>query len=143
MVRFIFGLLASIATILVSILLERGNLGAFFVPNSATIAVLVPFFAVLAVYPLREWGAAWKDALGRGAPSAAPRSADIWEFQEKACYASGFIGFIVGLVLVFSQLNELSGVGRGLAAGLSCPMYAVLLGLVCRILKARVMRRRA
>jgi flagellar motor component MotA len=142
MLRFILGTLASAAVVVLVIVLENGSLLAYLGLTPGLIALLLPFFAVLAVWPLREWAKAWKDAfIPKESPTTA-RSSSIWNFQEKACYAAGAIGFLAGLVLILSQLSTVSRLGPALAMSLVCPMYSLLLGLVARILRARVDRAR-
>ena len=54
------------------------------------------------------------------------------------CYLSSVVGFILGLVLILSNLSDISTIGRPLAVGLMTPVYAILFGVVARILRARV-----
>lgn len=139
MLRFILGTLASLAVVILAVLMEGGNIFAYLSVNALAIALLIPFFAVLAVWRLGDWLKAWRDALKAGGDSAsAATSKAIWAFFEKAGYAAGGVGFIAGLILVLSHIQAIEEVGRGLAIALTCPMYALLLGLVCRILRARV-----
>lgn len=142
MVRFILGTLATLGTLVLAILIEQGNPATYIVATPMLIAILMPFFATLAVWSIGEWLQAWKDALGartaRLDKTSARRSADIWAFSERAAYAAGGAGFITGLILMLSTLRQLSELGEGLAITLACPFYVILIGLVCRILKARV-----
>ena len=142
MIRFIFGTLASLAVLVGAIVLEGGNILAYLVVSALGIALLMPFFGVLAVWSLADWLKAWRDALGKGRPQGgdkgARKSAAIWEFSERVSYAAGFVGFITGLILMLSNLSTPETLGPSVAAGLTCPLYAVLEGLVCRILRARV-----
>lgn len=147
MLRFILGTLASVGIVLVAILIEGGNLLSYFALTAFAIALLVPFFAVLAVWSLREWLEAWKDAfdpLGRAEARKAGlgTSAAIWAFSEKVSYTAGFVGFIAGAILILSHLSDPSTLGPRFAIGLTCPLDAALLGLVYRILGARVGRGR-
>lgn len=142
MIRFIIGTLAAVGVVVFAIAIEGGPLLAYLGMTPILIAAALPLFAVLAAWRWKEWMAAWKDAFGpMGSPSAA-RSSAIWDFQEKASYAAGVIGFLAGLILLLSQLRDPSTMGRSLAVCLTCPLYAVLFGLACRILKARVDSRR-
>jgi flagellar motor component MotA len=142
MIRFVLGTLASVGVIVFAILVEGGNLATYLILTPGFIALFLPFFASLAVWPLREWLGAWKDAFAAGESESAARSSSIWEFNEKASYASGIVGFIVGLIFILSSLGDLSRLGPAAAVSLTCPLYSVLLGLVCRILRARVERAR-
>jgi flagellar motor component MotA len=139
MLRFILGTLASIGVVALVITVEGGSVLSYLILSALAIALLVPFFAILAVWPFREWATAWKDALSSKGPRAnAAKSVAIWDFAEKASWASGIIGFICGLVMILSQLRTPSALGPSVAASLTCPLYAVISGLVCRILRARV-----
>lgn len=142
MIRFIIGTLASLGVLVGAIVLENGNLLAYLVPSALGIALLMPFFGVLAVWSLADWIQAWRDALGRGKAQGGDKgirkSAAIWAFSEKASYAAGVVGFITGLIIMLSNLSTPATMGPSVAAGLTCPLYAVLEGLVCRILRARV-----
>jgi flagellar motor component MotA len=140
MVRFIVSLGLLLATISGAVLYEKGNLLAYVGVSTLAVEVLVPLFAALAVWRLAEIGRAFADAFSKKADSSSrSRSARIWEFAEKVCYASGVIGFILGLVLTLAwvsvSINNLAG---AFAASLTAPLYGVLFGVVCRILKARV-----
>lgn len=139
MLRFILGSLASIGVVMVGIVIEGGNLLSYFALTAFAICILVPFFATLAVWSLAEWFEAWRDAFATGGQSPSDRlSASVWAFSEKAAYAAGGLGFIAGLVLLLSRLRALSELGPLLAIGLTSLLYAILIGLVCRILRARV-----
>jgi flagellar motor component MotA len=142
MIRFLLGTIAAIGGVALAIVIEGGNLLSYFAITAFSIALLVPFFAVLAVWSLKEWGQAWRDAMApaKAAKETRVTSAAIWAFSEKASYAAGIVGFIAGLILVLSQLRDISTIGPSLAIGLTCPMYTILLGLIYRILKARVDR---
>lgn len=147
MLRFILGTLASVGIVLIGIVIEGGNLLSYFTLTAFAIALLVPFFAVLAVWSLGEWIEAWKDAfdpIGEGEARRASlgTSAAIWAFSEKVSYTAGFVGILAGTILVLSQLSDPSTLGPRFAVGLTCPLYAALLGLVYRILGARVGRGR-
>jgi flagellar motor component MotA len=145
MARFIFGTLAVIATLAFLIVFEGGDLLNFLMLSPFLVVVLVPAFAVLAVWSPGDWKRAWQDALAR--PTGSPRpsaadSAELWAFHERTCYLASVLGFIMGLVIILSNLRELSTIGRPLAAGLMTPIYAILFGIVARILGARVERSR-
>ena len=140
MARFLFGSVAIIATFVFLFLFEGGNLLSLFMLSPLLIVILVPAFAVLAVWSLKDWGRAWRDGLTRGVADCAPDSAELWAFYERMCYLSSIVGFILGLVLILSNLGDISTIGRPLAVGLMTPVYAILFGIVARILKARVER---
>jgi flagellar motor component MotA len=139
MVRFIVSLVLLVASIVGPVLLEGGTIRSYLGISAFLVEVLVPFFAMLAVWRLSEIGGAWRDAFRRADPAAVARSVRIWEFAEKVCYAAGVIGFMAGTVIILSEVSaSASQVGRAFAVGLLGPLYAVLLAVLCRILRARV-----
>jgi flagellar motor component MotA len=142
MVRFIVSLGLLLATISGAVLYERGNLLAYVGISTLMVELLVPVFAGLAVWRLAEIGRAFGDAFSKKADSPSrSRSARIWEFAEKVCYATGVIGFILGVVLTLAWVSgSINDLARAFAASLTAPLYGVLFGVVCRILKARVER---
>ncbi len=139
MIRFVLSTLALIASIVSVILFEGGSLPSYFVVSAFLIVALIPLFAVLAVWSLKDWGRAWRDAFAAGAgASSAAVSAKLWSFYEKSNYAAGLVGSLLGIITILSRLNDPSRLGASLAVALTAPTYAILLGLVARILKARV-----
>jgi hypothetical protein len=139
MMRFILGTLALVGTLVFAFVLEGGKPLDFLLPAPLAIILGVPCFAVLAVWNLREWGQAWRDAF---APSAegAESSAALWGFYEKACYVAGVVGFILGLNVIFQQRGGVSreDLLRPLAVDCVAPILAITFAMVARILKARV-----
>jgi flagellar motor component MotA len=133
MLRFIIGTLAAVATIVLVVIMEGGTISSYLILSALLVGLLVPVFSTLAVWSLREWGGAWKDAFGASKGSRA-----LWDFFEKGCYGAGVLGTLAGLILVLSQLSEISKVGPAVALSLTSLLYAILLGLVARILRARV-----
>lgn len=141
MARFIVSLVLLLASIVGPVLLEGGKILSYIGISAFMIEVLVPFFAMLAVWRLSEIGGAWRDAFRRADPTAVARSVRIWEFAEKVCYATGVIGFMAGTVIILSNVwASVADVGRAFAAGVLGPLYAVLFAVLCRILRARVQR---
>ena len=143
MKRFILGTLAFIVVLLFAFFIEGGNPLDFLLPSPLIIVVCVPAFAILAVWSLKDWGRAWKDAFVKaGAPRAttsAAVSAKLWDFYEKACYIAGIVGFILGLNIIFQNKGNLNGeIFRPLAVDCVAPILAIILAMVARIMKARV-----
>jgi hypothetical protein len=132
MLRFILGTLALFCTAIFAFVIEGGNPASFVLPTPLLIVVCVPGFAVLAVWSLKDWGRAWKEAFasegkpgaGTAAASAQPAapsggasaavssaavssaavsSARLWDFYEKSCYIAGVVGFILGLNIIFQN----------------------------------------
>ena len=142
MVQFIASLVLLLAMLIGAVLIEGGNPLAFIGLSGLVIELLVPFFAMLAVWQLAEIGNAFGDAFSKKARAKSREtSVRIWEFTEKVCYVTGIVAFILGGVLVLSRIaGSLEQLGRALAVSLLAPLYGVLLGIFCRIMKARVQR---
>jgi hypothetical protein len=140
MVRFIVSFVLLVASIAGPIVLEGGRLLAYVGISAFIVEAFVPFFAMLAVWRIGQIGTAWKDAFSRRADSRSKAlSQHIWDFAEKICYATGVVGFLAGMVIIFRTWGAPGyTVGRALAVGLLGPIYAVLFAILCRILRARV-----
>jgi flagellar motor component MotA len=139
MARFIIGTLFSLGAFCLAYFMEGGALGNFVLPSVLLIVILVPFFAVLAVWSLRELGGACGAAFSRSlSREEGAASAALWDFFEKALYAAGVVGTLAGFIIIFR--NAGSGETRMLVYSIALTplIEAILLGLVARILRARV-----
>jgi hypothetical protein len=145
MLRFILSSLALFGTAVFAFVIEGGAFFDLFLPTPLIIVACVPGFAVLAVWSVKDWGRAWRDAFAkeRGSPSAAI-SVALWDFYEKSCYTAGVVGFILGLNIIFFEMSKHPQefkVFAGLAVNCIAPILAILFGMVSRILGARVQNR--
>lgn len=140
MIRFIVSLLLLLGAMLFAVVVEGGNVLAYVGFTALVIELLVPLFAMLAVWRLAEIGRAFADAFSKKADATSrARSVRVWEFTEKVCYAAGVIGVILGIVLVLARVSgSVNDLARALATCLLAPLYGILFGIVCRIMKARV-----
>lgn len=140
MIRFIVSVILMLASMAGAVMLERGSLLGYIGFTAFIVELLVPLFAMLAVWRFAEIGRAFADAFTiKPDPVSRARSARIWEFTEKVCYAAGVIGLILGAVLVLSRVSgSIDELGRAFGVSLLAPLYSIILGIVCRILKARV-----
>ncbi|MGA2973698.1 MAG: hypothetical protein ABSF77_00135 [Spirochaetia bacterium] len=140
MLRFIISLILLLGTIIGAMVLDAGDPTVLIRIPALIIELLVPAFAMLAVWRLAEVGHAFRDAFSRkGDAASRSRSARIWEFAEKVCYATAVIGPILGAVLILSSgRSSFADIGRAVSSALIAPLYGITLGIVCRILKARV-----
>lgn len=123
--RFIFGTLALFVTLIFAYFIEGGQPLDLLLPSPLTIVVCVPICAILAVWSLRDWGRAWKDAFAES-PSS-PTSAKLWDFYEKASYIAGIVGFILGLTIIGSNaevLARLAPASRSIALRPSYPSFS-------------------
>jgi len=142
MVRFIVSVVLMLGSLAGAVVLEKGSLLAYIGFTALIIEVLMPLFAMLAVWKLADISKAFGDAFtDKPDTGSRARSIRVWEFTEKVCYAAGVVGVILGAVLVIARVSSsVAELGRALAASLLAPLYGVLFGVVCRILKARVER---
>jgi flagellar motor component MotA len=141
MARFIIGVVLLLALVGGAVLLEGGDLLRL-VAISAFIVVFFPaVFAALAVWKAGAIGEALRDALGRRAGPQAARSARILAFLERLFYITAVLGWLLGDILILSNLGNpgLSGAGlsRAMAAGCVGPLYGILFGIVARVLRTR------
>ncbi len=143
--RFAVCIAVILATLVGAVLIDGGNSMAYVGIPGLIIEVLVPLFALLAVWKGSELREACKDAFASPKARLSPaRSMRIWDFAEKACYAAGALAWLMAMVLTLvSQAppRDISYLMRGLAVCLVAPIYAVFFALVCRILRERVKQR--
>jgi len=139
MQRFILGTVGLVGTFLLAFFMEGGSVEDFLLPTPLIIIVCVPSFAVLAVWRLRDWGVAWRDAFAAEAGTSGA-SAELWSFYEKACYIAGVVAFFLGLVVIFKEGGGVSrtDILRPLAVDCVAPILAIVFAMVARILRARV-----
>jgi len=136
MARFLIGSLLSLGVFLFAFIIEGGELFYLLLPSPLLIVLLVPLFAVLAVWSFRELGGAFKAAFAKRLPEAEGKAAAaLWDFYEKAFYAAGIVGPLAGFLIIFRidvfKFEAFSVAFIPLVEG-------ILLGLVARILRARV-----
>jgi len=142
MIRFVVGVVLSLTTILGALALEGGN-GLTLLGLSAFLMVwFLPFFASSAVWGYRSWAQAWGAAFHAVEPGVARRSIQLWRFNEFAFYLAGFLGFLMGMILILGftpwEGTTPDRVGRSLSAALVSPLYGFFFGYMARILRARV-----
>jgi flagellar motor component MotA len=136
MARFLIGSLLSLGAFLLAFFMEGGNLLNFFLISPSLIVLLVPLFAVLAVWSFRELGGAFGAAFAARLPEAEGKAAAaLWDFYEKAFYAAGIVGPLAGFIIIFRNADIRTEV---FSIALMPLVEGILLGLVARILRARV-----
>jgi flagellar motor component MotA len=140
MVRFIVSLLLMLLSIVFALFVDGGNPLQIVGVPALIVELLVPTFAMLAVWRLAELRHALRHAFSdTGDVELRARSARIWEFAEKICYAGAVIGAVLGLVIILSAQNlPPEALRRAFGAACVAPLYGVIFGIVCRILRARV-----
>jgi hypothetical protein len=141
MKRFLVATLAILATLALAFWIEGGKFSLLFFISPFLITFVVPCFAVLAVWDLKAWGRAWRDAFHSASkPGNREDSARLWDFYEKICYAAGAIAFIVGCVIILStQGMDDAKTRECYAVNLIAPLYSVFFAIMARILRYRVM----
>ena len=145
MVRFVVSVVLLLATIMFSIVIENGNPLSYLGPTAFMVELLVPLFAMLAVWRLVEIGRAFRDAFSEKDDAASrTRSARIWDFAEKVCYAAAVMAFLLGAVLILSRpISSEAPLGPAFAAATVGPLYGIVFAIISRILKARVEQKAA
>jgi hypothetical protein len=136
MARFLIGSLLSLGTFFFAFWIEGGNPLSFFLFSPSLIVLLVPLFAVLAVWSFRELGGALRAAFAaRPSEAEGKAAAALWDFYEKAFYAAGLFGTLAGFIIIFRNAEIRMEV---FSIALMPLVEGILLGLVARILRARV-----
>ena len=108
MTRFIVFTVLILVFLLGAVVLEGGTIVTYLGFTAFLIVFLVPVFAMFAVWGFREIGRAFRNALGRSPdPGSMDTSVTVWDFCEKTVYAAGFLGLVLGIVLIFGSLSEL------------------------------------
>jgi flagellar motor component MotA len=133
MLRFIIGIILSIGTLVLVILIEGGNPAAFFNVTGLTIVIFLPFFASLSVYRFKELIKVWKDTFSGDKSKSAGNSMDILKFYEKFYYASGILCILLASVLILGHLGKIETLGSAIAVGISGLIYGILFGLFSRV----------
>jgi hypothetical protein len=140
--RFTVCVVILVGTLVGAVMLDGANPMAYVGIPGLIIEVMVPLFALLAVWKGSELRIACRDAFASPKVQSSPtRSLRIWDFAEKACYAAGALAWLMAMVLtLISQVppRDFPYLMRNLAVCLIAPIYAILFALVCRILKERV-----
>lgn len=139
MMRFFSGVGLALLFLMGGYLLEGGDLTRLVVLTPFLITFFVPLFGVLAVWSFGDWGRAWGHAFQAGTASETRRSAELWKFFELASYLAGLVAFIVGGMLILSNLAKPETPWTlALSVALVAPVYGGLFGLVARVLRFRV-----
>jgi flagellar motor component MotA len=140
MTRFLLGTLAVLATLGGAIWMEGGPLLGLLQASPFLITFFVPSFAVLAIWNLKTWGQAFRDAF---APASDAKSREVsgklWDFYEKTCYAAGFLGIVAGAIIILRTPNTTARtMAESFSYALISPLYAVFFAIVARILRFRI-----
>lgn len=142
MPRYALGQLVLILLVVLAIAMIGGQAATWLhpLPWALVLVVAAPLAALLAIHP---WAALRQAVRDAGHPSASSpsgaASAGLWRRFESFIYAGALLGALMGWMVTFSQLSpDLARLGTRLAACLVPPFFGVLLGLACRVLRARI-----
>jgi hypothetical protein len=141
MTRFIVSIVAMLALFAVAIWYEGGRIILYLAPVPFLLVLLLPLIAVFAAWGVGGIGRAFRNALGKtGAFEQLEESILFWDTWEKTCYAAGVVGLLTGSIMVLSNLS-IPAIGQPLAMSLFSLIYSAILGVLSRIMRARVEER--
>ena len=116
--------------------------GTFLDIPSAAVVIVTPLAALLAIY---GWAGVvdacvWigrKPKRGKGADDA------VTFFQLAAAFAlaAGFLGTLIGLVIILKHMDDPTRIGPGMAIALLTQLYGVFIAVICIALGAYIARR--
>ena len=139
MKRFVLGTLATMFVVALAMWLEGEDLLKLFLPSPLLITLISPLCAVLAVWDLKSWREAWRDAfVANSEPARREGSAKLWDFLEKSFYIAGSLGFIAGAIIVLASPGDMAD---HFSADLISPLWGIVFAIIARILKYRVLTR--
>ncbi len=121
---------------------DGGNSNTFIDFLSAAVVIVTPATALLAIY---GWAGCIDAVCWIGRRPSDDDSVDeaVTFFQLAAGFAmaAGFLGTLIGLVIMLANLNDPSQVGPGMAVALLTQLYGVFIAVCCIGLGAYVARR--
>lgn len=139
MVRFVSGVGLALVFLLGGYVLEGGGVMHLVVFTPFLVTFFVPAFGVLAVWSFKDWGKAWRDAFHPADAASEEKSVEIWKFVEVSSYLAGIVAFLMGGILILTNLDNASAKWYvSLSYGLVSPLYGGVFGLVARVLRFRV-----
>lgn len=139
--RFLTGQLLILLLVILAIAMIGGRAITWLHPAPWAF-LLVPVLASVAVLSVHSWGVL-RQAIHDGlSPSRRPSlgtSTKVWRLAESCLYYGAASAGLMGLMVTCQvQGPDVQHLGAKLAACLAPPFYGVVLGLSCRILRARV-----
>lgn len=139
----IFSIVA-IAAFVLSLLYwaSDGDFGTFVHWPSAAFVLALPLMILMAVF---SW-AAPIDALlyatgHRNEPVVAKEAAQFFQLWAALALACGFIGTVIGLVVMLANLDDPGKLGPGMAVALLSQLYGVCIAVVCIVSAVVILRR--
>ncbi len=136
--------IVAIAALVLSLLFwaSGGNVVTFVHWPGAALVVALPVTILMAVF---GW-AAPIDALlyatgHRKDPVVAKEAAQFFQLWAALALACGFIGTVIGLVVMLASLDDPGRIGPGMAVALLCQLYGVCIAVVCIVSAVVILRR--
>ncbi len=120
-----------------------GNaVGAFLNVPSAMLVLLAPLAIMIAVYGWAGvidgcWWVFRKPTPGKTAEEAV----GFWQLWSAFALASGFLGTMVGMVVMLTRMEDSSQIGFGMAIALLTQLYGVFVAVIGIALAAHISRR--
>ncbi|MFH1418935.1 MAG: MotA/TolQ/ExbB proton channel family protein [Planctomycetota bacterium] len=116
--------------------------GAFFDVPSALLVLIAPLAIMIAVYGWAGvidacWWVFRKPTPGK----AAEEAVGFWQLWGAFALASGFLGTMVGMIVLLTWMEDPSRIGGGMAVALLTQLYGVFVAVICIALAAHIGRR--
>lgn len=147
--RYYFVAAALVVGVLtLGVVFAAARLGAFLDFPCLIMVVVPPALLSLAAFPPRVVGRSFRVAFARQQAAEADlrQAIVVFRFVERSLLVSGFIGALVGIVAILSQLREVEvqKLGQGFALLLITVFYALVIVLIVAVpFRAAVERRLA
>ncbi|MCE1204775.1 MAG: hypothetical protein LWW79_09245 [Holophagaceae bacterium] len=141
MTRFLVGQILIVILVVLNIVMIGGRLIHWLHP-APWVFMAVPLLALLAVLSVYRWPVlrqALRDAMSPAEGASNTTSIKVWRLAESGLYFAAAIACLMGLMVTCSvQGPDLRYLGFKLTACMAPLFFGVILGLSCRILRARV-----
>lgn len=142
MLRYLMGLGLTLFLVALAIAMigGRGVTWLHPAPWALLLVLVVPLVATLSVHSPSALRQALQDAAGPSASSPSrATSLQLWARLESFIYFGAVLGGLMGWMVTFTLLSaDMSRLGAKLAACLVPPFYGAVLGLACRVSRARI-----
>lgn len=118
---------AMLALMAAVILISEGTLGFRVFLNLEALAIVLfgTAMALLVSYPMREISHALGDALT--SPVRSERSAEILDCAAGYAVTMGWIGTLLGVIMILSSVNDIALLPRRLALSLDALMFGLMI----------------
>ena len=107
----------------------------FFIDGPSGFVVLGPTLGLLAMaFSKQSWASAFRVAIGGGEAHEADAAAMFWGAAGKLAFGSGFLGMIIGCVLILQNLGSPEAIGPSAAVAIISIFYGLLAWVICKAL---------